>query len=103
LCWSIEGKLNPFVEAVSSAFEEEAWVAFEDYVVRGLLPGIYGSIAYLILIDAQEGQVSYLVVMVLGDRIRTGPLFALDVNARTIYNKTVLLVAEGAQEDMQRN
>jgi hypothetical protein len=64
---------------------------------------MYGSIAYLILIEAEEGQVSYLVVMALGDRVPTGPLFALDVNARTIYHKTLLLIAEGAHEDTQRN
>jgi len=91
------------VAAASSAFEEEAWVAFEDYVVRGPLPAMHGSIAYLTLIEAEEGQVSYLVVMALGDRVPTGPLFALDVNAQTIYYKTVLLIAEGAHEDTQRN
>jgi hypothetical protein len=84
---------------VSSALEGKSFLAFADYVSCGPMRVNYGSIAYLALIEA-EGQISYLVLVALGDRVPTGPLFALDANARTFYNKTIFLIAEAAHEDM---
>lgn len=60
---------------MSSTLEENAYLIFEDYVVRWPMRAVYGSTAYLALIEAEERQISYPVAVALGDRVPTGPRF----------------------------
>ncbi len=99
-----EGKLAKTTrfQFMATSLEGKAFVVFSrviGFTIQQLF--FRDAIAYLALLESEEPQLSLPVALALSDRVPTGRLNALDVNAITYDNLRLLLIVEARHEDLQ--
>jgi hypothetical protein len=99
-----EGKpaQSPPPPLFSSPLGEKVFATFDSDVAFTIAPLFRDAVAYLALLESEALKLSLPVALALSDRVPTGHLTAFDFNAITYEKRSILLIVEAENEDVQR-